>query len=88
MAADSPWATARSRFTYDNVDRALAQARSFTESPARFQLLTVYEMRLHRKAHADLKQLRALQAERRVGTAARQGPRNEPPAAEARAANH
>ncbi len=51
---------------YDGIDRALAPMRTFTNDPKRFHLLTVYEMRLHRKAQADLKQLRELQAERRA----------------------
>jgi len=51
---------------YDDVDRALAPMRSFISDPKRFHLLTIYEMRLHRKAQADLKQLRELQAARRA----------------------
>jgi hypothetical protein len=51
---------------YDGIDRALAPMRTFTRDPQRFHLLTTYEMRLHRKAQADLKQLRAMQAERRA----------------------
>jgi hypothetical protein len=51
---------------YDGVDRALAPMRTFTNDPKRFHLLTTYEMRLHRKAQSDLKQLRELQAERRA----------------------
>lgn len=49
-----------------DIDRALASARAFTEHPERFQLLTVYEMRLHRKAQGDLKQLRDMQEARRA----------------------
>ncbi len=53
-------------YDYDGVDRALAPMRTFTNDPKRFHLLTTYEMRLHRKAQVDLKQLRDLQAERRA----------------------
>jgi hypothetical protein len=51
---------------YSDVARALSAARAFIEDPARFNLLTVYETRLHRKALADLRQLREIQAERRA----------------------
>ncbi len=51
---------------YSDLDRALSAARAFIEDPARFNLLTVYEARLHRKAQAELKQLREIQAERRA----------------------
>ncbi len=51
---------------YSDLGRALSAARGFIEHPERFNLLTIYEMRLHRKAQADLKQLRELQAERRA----------------------
>jgi hypothetical protein len=46
------------------VDKALAAARAFVADPARFQLLTVYEMRIHRKTQNDLNQLKELQATR------------------------
>ena len=46
------------------VDHALASARTFAANPERFHLLALYETRLHRKAQADLKQLRQLQAAR------------------------
>ena len=49
---------------YDDIDRAFASVRSFVQNPHRFELLSVYEMRFHRKAQADLKQLRELQATR------------------------
>jgi len=48
------------------VDKALASARTFVADPARFQLLTTYEMRINRKMLSDLKQLKELQAERRA----------------------
>ncbi len=57
---------AEKEFDYDGIDRALAPMRTFTNDPKRFHLLTTYEMRLHRKAQADLKQLRELQAARRA----------------------
>jgi len=53
-----------SAYKYDDIDRAFASVRSFVQNPERFQLLAVYEMRFHRKAQADLKQLRELQATR------------------------
>jgi hypothetical protein len=46
------------------IDKALAAARTFIADPARFQLLTIYEMRINRKTQNDLKQLRELQATR------------------------
>ena len=48
------------------VDVALAPALTFLQHPERFQLLTVYEMRLHRKVKSDLQQLRDIQAARRA----------------------
>jgi hypothetical protein len=59
-------AAAGTESAYDSIDRALAPMRTFTNDPKRFHLLTTYEMRLHRKAQADLKQLRELQAARRA----------------------
>lgn len=50
--------------TYSDLHRTLSSVRALIENPQRFGLLTVYEMRLHRKSLADLKQLRQLQAER------------------------
>jgi hypothetical protein len=51
------------------IDRALAPALSFIKHPERFQLLGVYEMRLHRKIRLDLQQLREIQATRRAAEA-------------------
>ncbi len=51
------------------VDSALASALTFIKNPERFQLLTVYEMRLHRKVRLDLQQLREIQATRRAAEA-------------------
>lgn len=53
---------------YSDLQRALSAVRGFIEHPERFNLLTVYETRLHRKAQAELKQLREIQAERRAAT--------------------
>ncbi len=49
-----------------DVDQALAPALTFIKHPERFQLLTVYEMRLHRKVKSDLQQLREIQSTRRA----------------------
>jgi len=51
---------------YDNpeVGQALDAARTFAADPARFHLLTVYEMRIHRKTNNDLKLLKEIQAVR------------------------
>jgi hypothetical protein len=49
---------------HPEIDKALAAARTFIADPARFQLLTIYEMRINRKTQNDLKQLRELQATR------------------------
>ena len=51
---------------FDAIARAHSLMATFIDSPKRFQLLTVYEMRLHRKAQADLKQFRDTQAARRA----------------------
>ena len=49
-----------------DVDDALAPALAFVTHPERFQLLTVYESRLHRKVRLDLRELREIQAARRA----------------------
>ncbi len=51
------------------VNSALASALTFIKHPERFQLLTVYEMRLHRKVKLDLQQLREIQAARNAAEA-------------------
>ena len=48
------------------IDHALASALTFIKHPERFQLLGVYEMRLHRKVKSDLRELREIQAARRA----------------------
>lgn len=48
------------------IETALASARAFIAHPERFQLLTIYEMRLHRKIKSDLSQLREFQTVRRA----------------------
>jgi len=64
---------------YDEIDRALAPMRTFTGDPKRFLLLTTYEMRLHRKAQADLKQFRELQAARPAAPTVAQTMETAPP---------
>ncbi len=61
---------------YDGVDRALAPMRCFTRDPKRFHLLTTYEMRLHRKAQADLEAAprHAVRTPRRTGEERRNAP--------------
>lgn len=79
--------------SWGDQDRALANVHSFVDRPERFHLLTTYEMRLHRKAQLDLKQLRDMQAVRRadenerVKAAAMHAERNKA-AAEPGAGNH
>jgi len=51
------------------VDAALSPALTFIKHPERFQLLGIYEMRLHRKVRLDLQQLREIQAARRADAA-------------------
>ncbi len=70
---------------YSDLERARSSVRAFIEDPARFGLFTLYEMRLHCKAHAELNQLREIQAERR---AAEQWPDAEQNAAEQKTAEH
>ncbi len=74
---------------FNDVSRARAAVNSFLSDPKRFHLLTVYEARLHRKAQADLRQLRELQAERRAEEKAEQQtkPTHQPPAPRPEPAN-
>jgi len=51
------------------IDQALADARTFVADPARFQLLTVYERRIHCNMTKSMKQLLELQALRRAAEA-------------------
>jgi hypothetical protein len=53
-------------FAQPEIDRALAPALTLIKHPERFQLLGVYEMRLHRKVRLDLRELRDIQAARRA----------------------
>ena len=53
------------------IDHALADARTFVADPARFQLLTIYERRIHSNMSKSLKQLLELQAIRRAAEAER-----------------
>jgi hypothetical protein len=48
------------------IEKALADARTFTTKPERFQLLTTYERRIHSNMSKSLKQLTDLQAIRRA----------------------
>lgn len=48
------------------VEKALADARTFVATPERFQLLTVYERRIHSNMTKSLNQLTELQANRRA----------------------
>ena len=52
------------------IDRALADARTFVADPERFQLLTIYERRIHSNMTKNMKQLIELQAIRRTLEAA------------------
>jgi len=47
------------------IEKALADARTFTTNPECFQLLTIYERRIHSTMSKSLKQLTDLQATRR-----------------------
>jgi hypothetical protein len=48
------------------IDKALSAARVFIADPKRFQLLTIYEGRIHRNMMKSLQQLTDLQATRRA----------------------
>lgn len=48
------------------IEKALADVRTFTTNPERFQLLTTYERRIHSSMTKSLKQLTDLQATRRA----------------------
>jgi len=51
------------------VDKALGAARAFIADPKRFQLLTIYEGRIHRNMTKNLQQLTELQATRHAAEA-------------------
>jgi len=53
------------------VDKALGAARVFIADPKRFQLLTIYEGRIHRNMTRNLQKLTELQATRRAAEASR-----------------
>ena len=59
------------------VDKALGAARVFIADPRRFQLLTVYEQRIHRNMSKNLKPLTELQATRRALEAERNAKREQ-----------
>ena len=67
---------------FNDVNRCRSAVTSFLHDPRRFQLLTIYEARIHRKAQADLRQLRELQAARRLAedTPVRPATQPQPPA--------
>ena len=49
---------------YPQLESAFLQAMAFFENPHTFSLLTLYEQRIHRKTHKDLKTLMDLRAAR------------------------
>jgi len=59
------------------VDKALAAARVFIADPRRFQLLTIYEGRIHRNMTKNLQQLTELQAIRVAAEASRKAQREQ-----------
>ncbi len=65
---------------FNDVSRACAMVTAFVSDPQRFHLLTVYEARLHRKAQADLRQLRELQSARRAEAEHEKKDIQQPPA--------
>ena len=78
-AAEDAWRLRRARAIEDNIfalaqlenaqtelDAALANARAFVADPKKFQIITLYEQRLHRSMQKSLTLLRELQAERKA----------------------
>jgi predicted amidohydrolase len=61
LFSDSPGET-----ELPEIDQALADARTFIADPERFQLLTIYERRIHSNMTKSLKQLTELQTTRRA----------------------
>jgi hypothetical protein len=59
------------------IDQALADARTFIADPERFQLLTIYERRIHGNMTKSLKQLTELQTTRRALEAKRNALREQ-----------
>jgi hypothetical protein len=51
-------------FANPQIDDAMATARCYSKDAKTFQLLTLYETRLNRNLHRNLRELRALQAAR------------------------
>jgi hypothetical protein len=51
---------------HNELKIALADAQTFQEQAAKFNLLTTYEQRINRNLHRNLAQLRELQAERKA----------------------
>jgi hypothetical protein len=51
---------------HEQIDAAFTTAFVYTREAAALQLLSLYEHRLNRRLHADLAQLKALQAERKA----------------------
>ena len=60
------------------IRNALADARTFQERAAQFNLLTLYEQRINRNRQRNLKQLQELQAERAQHTEETQTEQTEP----------
>jgi hypothetical protein len=74
--AASAFEHAESETDDPELAKALDDARTFSADPARFQLLTVYEARIHRKTNNDLKQLKEIQAARLALEAAQKAETN------------
>lgn len=64
------------------IRNALADARTFQERAAQFNLLSLYEQRINRNRQRNLKQLQELQAERTARSEETQTEQTEPVAAE------
>jgi hypothetical protein len=61
----------------DPIAPALAAAQVFIADPHRFQLLTLYEQRIHRTMQKNLKQLIELQTARRAAESAQKAQRDQ-----------
>jgi uncharacterized protein YecA (UPF0149 family) len=62
FAIQADWKESDIKVEHPEISNAFLQALNFFAQPEKFSLLTLYEQRIHRKTHKDLKTLMDLQA--------------------------
>jgi uncharacterized protein YchJ len=62
FAIQADWKESDIKVEHPEISNAFLQALNFFAQPEKFNLLTLYEQRIHRKTHKDLKALMDLQA--------------------------